>query len=51
MTFRLKSRWVLVPMLAALLTGGSVAVAVDTKASRYYEDALIRYEKRIWLVQ
>lgn len=46
MTFRLKSRWVLVPMLAALLTGGSVAVAVDAKASRFYEDALIRYEKK-----
>lgn len=46
MTFRLKSRWVLVPMFAASLTGGSLAVAADAKASKYYEDALIRYEKR-----
>lgn len=45
MTFRLQSLWVLVPMLAAALSGGSLAVAADAKASKYYEDALIRYEK------
>lgn len=33
-------------MIAASLTGGSVAVAADAKASKYYEDALIRYEKK-----
>jgi len=45
MTFRLNSRWVLAPLLAASLTGAPVAVAADAKASKYYEDALVRYEK------
>lgn len=45
MTFRLKCRWVLAPLLVASFTGGSVAVAADAKASKYYEDALVRYEK------
>lgn len=45
MTFRLKCRWVLAPLVVASFTGGSVAVAADAKASKYYEDALVRYEK------
>jgi tetratricopeptide (TPR) repeat protein len=36
----------LAPLFVALLSSGTMAVAADAKASKYYEDALIRYEKR-----
>lgn len=46
MTCALKSGWVLAPLLAALLGNGQVALAADAKAAKYYEDALVRYEKK-----
>jgi len=46
MTFTSKSGWVLAPLLTALLSSGSVALAADAKAAKYYEDALVRYEKK-----
>jgi putative PEP-CTERM system TPR-repeat lipoprotein len=36
----------LAPVLMALLGSGSVAMAADAKASKYYEEALLRYEKK-----
>lgn len=46
MTLPSKHRLLLVPLLAALLCHGSVATAADAKASKYYEDALVRYGKK-----
>lgn len=46
MTFAFKSGWVLAPLLAALLGNGQTALAADAKAAKYYEDALVRYEKK-----
>jgi putative PEP-CTERM system TPR-repeat lipoprotein len=46
MKFPSKSRFLLVPLFVALLSSATVAVAADAKASKYYEDALIRYEKK-----
>lgn len=46
MQFLSKFKFLLLPLLAALLSNGSVAMAADAKASKYYEDALIRYEKK-----
>lgn len=45
MTFSSKHTvpWVL--LLVALMGHGSVTIAADAKASKYYEDALVRYEK------
>ena len=41
-----KFRLYLAPLLMSLLSSGPVAMAADAKASKYYEDALIRYEKK-----
>mgnify|MGYP000114252629 CR=1 FL=1 len=38
-------RFLLAPLLLALLGSSSMVQAADAKASKYYEDALIRYEK------
>jgi putative PEP-CTERM system TPR-repeat lipoprotein len=46
MRFPSKSSFLLAPLLVALLSSSLVAMAADAKASKYYEDALIRYEKK-----
>jgi putative PEP-CTERM system TPR-repeat lipoprotein len=46
MRFPSKSSFLLAPLLVALLSSSSVAMAADAKASKYYEDALVRYEKK-----
>ena len=46
MRFPSKSSFLLAPLLVALLSSSLVAMAADAKASKYYEDALVRYEKK-----
>jgi len=46
MTFSPTYKLLLVSLLASLLGHGTFAVAADAKASKYYEDALNRYEKK-----
>nr|WP_326532167.1 XrtA/PEP-CTERM system TPR-repeat protein PrsT [Rhodoferax sp.] len=46
MNFPPNPRFLLAPLLLALLGSSSVVQAADAKASKYYEDALIRYEKK-----
>lgn len=46
MAFPSRLKLLLLPLLMALLGSGPVATAADAKASKYYEDALIRYEKK-----
>lgn len=46
MPFPSRFKWLLLPLLMAMMSSGPVAMAADAKASKYYEDALIRYEKK-----
>jgi putative PEP-CTERM system TPR-repeat lipoprotein len=46
MKFPPTSRFLLAPLFVALLSIGTMAMAADARASKYYEDALIRYEKK-----
>ena len=46
MLFPSRFKWLLLPLLMAMMSSGPVAMAADAKASKYYEDALIRYEKK-----
>ena len=46
MKFPSHFKFVLAPLLVALMSSGTMALAADAKASKYYEDALIRYEKK-----
>ena len=46
MKFPPNSKFLLAPLLLVLLGSSSAVQAADAKASKYYEDALIRYEKK-----
>jgi putative PEP-CTERM system TPR-repeat lipoprotein len=46
MKFLPNSKFLLASLLLVLLGSSSVVQAADAKASKYYEDALIRYEKK-----